>query len=183
MRVVVTGVPGVGKTTVMEKTAQKAGVKIVNFGTVMFEHARKEGLIEHRDELRNLPLDVNRKLQEQAAEEIRKMGDVMIDTHATIKTPNGYWVGLPYHVLVRLQPDVIVLIEVASSEILKRRNSDPTRQRDSDTIEIIEEHQMMNRAAAVSYAMICGGCVKIVRNEEGLADKAADDIAGLFLKK
>ncbi|MEM3341494.1 MAG: adenylate kinase [Thermoplasmata archaeon] len=183
MRVVVTGVPGVGKTTVMDNAAKLANIRIMNFGTVMFENAKKDGLIENRDEIRNLPLNVNRRLQEQAAEEISKAGDVIVDTHCSIKTPNGYWVGLPYHVLVKLQPDVIVLIEVEPEEIMKRRNSDPSRQRDKDTVEDIAEHQMMNRAAAMAYAMVCGGCVKIVRNEPGQADKAAEQIASIFRKK
>ena len=39
--VVVTGVPGVGKSTVMN-AAEEYGYKIVNFGTTMFEEAQKE---------------------------------------------------------------------------------------------------------------------------------------------
>ena len=38
--VVVTGVPGVGKSTVMN-AAEEYGYKIVNFGTTMFEEAQK----------------------------------------------------------------------------------------------------------------------------------------------
>ena len=41
--VVVTGVPGVGKSTVMG-AAEEYGYKIVNFGTTMFEEAQKEGV-------------------------------------------------------------------------------------------------------------------------------------------
>ena len=38
--VIVTGVPGVGKSTVMN-SAKDVGYNIVNFGTTMFEEAHK----------------------------------------------------------------------------------------------------------------------------------------------
>ena len=40
--VIVTGVPGVGKSTVMN-AAKDFGYNIINFGTTMFEEAQKEG--------------------------------------------------------------------------------------------------------------------------------------------
>ena len=48
--VIVTGVPGVGKSTVMN-AAKDFGYNIVNFGTTMFEEAKKEG-VSNRDDLR-----------------------------------------------------------------------------------------------------------------------------------
>ena len=49
--VIVTGVPGVGKSTVMN-SAKDFGYNIVNFGTTMFEEGKKEG-VSSRDDLRN----------------------------------------------------------------------------------------------------------------------------------
>ena len=54
MRMVVTGVPGVGKTSVMEGVAQEKSLKIVNYGTVMFEVAKEQGLVADRDDIRKL---------------------------------------------------------------------------------------------------------------------------------
>ena len=59
--VIVTGVPGVGKSTVMN-AAKDFGYNIVNFGTTMFEEAQKEG-VSNRDDLRKLPVDVQKRLQ------------------------------------------------------------------------------------------------------------------------
>jgi len=52
--VIVTGVPGVGKTTVLNFLAEKARAKglkveIVNFGSFMLDYAVKQGIIEDRD--------------------------------------------------------------------------------------------------------------------------------------
>ena len=57
--VIVTGVPGVGKSTVMS-SAKDFGYNIVNFGTTMFEEGKKEG-VSSRDDLRKLPVDVQKK--------------------------------------------------------------------------------------------------------------------------
>ena len=91
--VVVTGVPGVGKSTVMG-AAEEYGYKIVNFGTTMFEEAQKEG-VSDRDDMRKLAVEEQQRLQKQAGEKISKMGNVVVDTHASILTPAGYMPGLP----------------------------------------------------------------------------------------
>ena len=53
LRVVVVGIPGVGKTTVVDKlTSMVAGSKLVTFGTVMLEEGVRLRWIKHRDELR-----------------------------------------------------------------------------------------------------------------------------------
>ena len=57
----VTGVPGVGKSTVMA-AAVEYGYKIVNFGTIMFEEARKEGVAD-RDDMRKLAVEDQQRLQ------------------------------------------------------------------------------------------------------------------------
>ncbi|HII77193.1 MAG TPA: AAA family ATPase, partial [Methanolinea sp.] len=71
-RVIVTGVPGVGKTTVVTgalKVLEGEGItyRSLNFGTYMFETAQKEGFAKDRDEMRRLPGDVQKKLQQSAA--------------------------------------------------------------------------------------------------------------------
>ena len=91
--VIVTGVPGVGKSTVMA-AAEEYGYKIVNFGTTMFEEAQKEG-VNDRDDMRKLAIEDQQRLQKQAGEKISQMGDVVVDTHASILTPSGYMPGLP----------------------------------------------------------------------------------------
>ena len=61
--IVVTGIPGVGKTTVMQKAAEGMDIKFVTFGTVMIEIAKKLGWANDRDEMRKLPIEKQRELQ------------------------------------------------------------------------------------------------------------------------
>ena len=43
--IVVTGIPGVGKTTVMQKAAEGMNIQFVTFGTIMIDIAKELGLV------------------------------------------------------------------------------------------------------------------------------------------
>ncbi|PKK86397.1 MAG: adenylate kinase [Thermoplasmata archaeon HGW-Thermoplasmata-1] len=175
--IVVTGIPGVGKTTVMQKAAEGMNIEFVTYGTEMFEVAKSMGLVKDRDEMRRLSPDVQKEVQKKAAENIAAKGNVILDTHCTIKTPKGYLPGLPRWVLEKLRPSVILLVEADPKEIYGRRLKDETRNRDPDSEEEIAEHQMMNRAAAMAYASLSGATVKIVFNHDNRLDDAVRDAA------
>ncbi|HHH84064.1 MAG TPA: adenylate kinase, partial [Thermoplasmatales archaeon] len=94
-----------------------------------------------------------------------------------IKTPSGYLPGFPYHILKKLNPRLIILIEADANEITERRAKDKDiRRRDEESIYDIEEHQLMNRIAAMNYAVLVSATVKIVKNNDGMAEKAAEEI-------
>jgi adenylate kinase len=182
---VLTGVPGVGATTLGDEAMailedRDVPYDLVSFGTVMLETAQDEGLVETRDELRKLPSEDQRDIQRQAGERIAAMGEegnVLVDTHCAINTPDGYLPGLPEWVLEGLQPDVIVLVEATADEILFRRLDDETRSRDMEDTGEIATHQEMNRSAAMSYATLTGATVKLVENPDGGVDEAAEELA------
>ena len=165
--VVVTGVPGVGKSTVMS-SAEEYGYKIVNFGTTMFEEAQKEGVAD-RDDMRKLAIEDQQRLQKQAGEKISRMGNVVVDTHASILTSSGYMPGLPEWTVRALNPDIIVLVEATPDEITGRRNKDASRARDSDDIGL---HQTVNREYAATAAVMTGATVSIVENHDNQVEIA-----------
>ncbi len=173
--IVVTGIPGVGKTTVMQKAAEGLDITFVTFGSVMSEIAIDLKLVKNRDEMRKLSLDQQKQLQIKTAEKVGKMKNVIVDTHCTIKTPKGYLPGLPEWVLRKLNPTAIVIVEADPQEIYDRRAKDTTRNRDPDSVEKIAEHQMMNRAAAMSYATLTGATVKIVFNHDNALEAAVKE--------
>lgn len=183
-KVVVTGVPGVGKTTVitgaMEILASEGiTYESINFGTFMFELAEKEKLVSNRDEMRKLDRDVQKRLQSGAASGIAAISgnaNVIIDTHSSVKTPKGYLAGLPEWVLRELMPDVIVLVETDEDQILLRRLGDESRVRDLEGSRSITEHQQFNRSVSAAYAMYTGCTIKIIRNENYLLDKAVAEM-------
>ena len=127
--IVVTGIPGVGKTTVMKQAAQGMDIQFVTFGTVMVEIAQELGLVENRDDMRKLTLEQQKELQIKSAEKIAQMQNVILDTHCTVKTPQGYMPGLPEWVITRLKPRAIVVVEADPKEIFDRRAGDSSETR------------------------------------------------------
>lgn len=186
--VVVTGVPGVGKTTVLEILKKKAvergiNVVIVNFGTYMLERAVKEGIVESRDHLRRLPLRKQLELQRMAARSIvRDIGGdeidfLVVDTHALVKTRAGYWPGLPRHVLDELKPDMIAVIEASPEEVVSRQARDTTRYRaDMGGVEGVRELLHSARVASIASAVHYASTIVIIENREGMAEEAAEEL-------
>jgi adenylate kinase len=80
--------------------------------------------------------------------------------------------GLPEWIIKKLKPKAIVVVEADSEEIYNRRKKDTSRKRDQDSLKEIEEHQLMNRAAAMSYGTLSGSTVKIVFNHDNKIDQA-----------
>ena len=182
--VMITGIPGVGKSTITRLALKKTRAKfrLVNFGDLMFDEAVKAGLVKHRDEMRKLDHKVQKELQMKAARRIVEMAKtepILIDTHATIRTPVGYLLGFPREVIEVINPNFIVIIEATPSEILGRRLRDLKRDRDVETEEQIERHQDLNRAAAVSYAMHSNALIKIIENHE---DKGLEEAVHELVK-
>jgi adenylate kinase len=188
---IVTGIPGVGKTTVIttacDLVKEKHGkdVLVLNFGTEMFEVASKSGIVKHRDEMRKLPTNVQRENQKLAGESIaRKAQDaiVIVDTHTLIQTNNGYLIGLPEWVVRAISPKTVVLVEAESEKIALRRQDDETRTRDAQMVDEIETHQQMCRAAAVSVGTLTGSTVRIIKNRQGMVEEAAAQLAETLME-
>lgn len=184
--VIVTGIPGTGKTTVcnlVEKLGKEAGAQVssVNYGTVMVGILRKQGKAMERDAMRKDSVDSQRELQKAVAKEVSdKMGHsegiTIIDTHMSIKTAGGYLPGMPYHVLQLLNPQMFVLVEASPSEICSRRLKDGTRKRDDAAEEAVREELLFSRLMAGACAVLMGVPVKIVVNAEGRQEGAAKEI-------
>src|SRR5664280_99603 len=177
--VVIAGIPGSGSTTVLSKALEELDYMHVNYGDVMLEIAKGDGLVDNRDDLRKLSPDIQKEVQENAAQSIREKSEqsnIIVDTHCTINTPSGFLPGLPKWVLDQLKPDMFVLLEADGDEILKRRISDTTRNRDSERLKDIELHQEMNRAASMAYAVLTGATVKIVENHDNKLDEAVEEM-------
>ena len=181
-RVIVVGIPGVGKTTLINKIVEliedyDKTVNVTNFGTVMFDVAKENGL-HNRDELRKLPILEQKKLQKNAAEKLSKLkADVIIiDTHAFISTPEGYNPGLPHHVLQIIEPTHLILVTAKTEEIYNRRMKDETRKRDKVSITTIKKELDIQSAMMSACSILSGAPLKSVLNNEGNLEEAANKI-------
>ena len=183
-KVVIVGIPGVGKTSLVTKlveliTKQNKTVGVHSFGTVMLEEAMKNG-IKDRDELRKLSIDKQKDLQKIAAEAIAKLQDdvVLIDTHAFISTNSGFYPGLPNYVIQIIQPTNFIAITASPDEIHNRRMKDKTRTRDPISIEDIKKELAVQDAMLSSCSVLSGSPMKVVFNHEGKVDEVAVAVLG-----
>jgi len=195
MRLIVVAVPGSGKTTILRMVKERLpDVPIVNFGDVMFEMAKARYGIEKRDEMRKkIPPDEYKVLQEEAASKIGDMpGDLIIDTHASIKMERDkYYPGLTNSVVVRMRPTAIMVLEFSPHLIIQRRMKDVgVRDRDVETEDEIEMHQMVNRMFAIAAANAAGVPVYILDYRKvpetrpyEHAEMIANYIVNLFLEE
>ncbi len=176
MRVVISGIPGVGKSTVLDLVSKKSQYEIINFGTLMFDMAKDLELVNSRDDIRKLDIDTQKDLQKKASNKLGNMDNIIIDTHMSIKSPSGYLPGLPLWVLTELMVSAYFLIESKPEEIESRRYNDKERKRDDDTVEDINEHQQVNRYYAAAYSIYSGATIKFIYNPDNHPEIAAANI-------
>lgn len=181
-KIIMVGIPGVGKTTLLSKIVEilknhKKNVHMVSYGTLMFDVAKENGLTD-RDELRKLSVSEQQRLQKVAAEKITSYTEdiIIIDTHAFINSPEGYYPGLPEHVLKIIKPTNFVSVSAKPEEIYNRRMKDDTRNRDKITLANIKKELDVQSGMISACAVITGAPVRHVLNGEGKVEEAAAKI-------
>jgi adenylate kinase len=186
IRAVILGIPGVGKTTIIsevENILQKRGVdaETVVFGSLMFEEAKKSG-IKSRDDMRKLPIEDQRNLQNGAAKRIAEIRKriVIIDTHLFVRACEWYYPGIPANVTNIIRPTHLVLIIANPQEILMRRQSDTARHRDFSTEAEIQHEVEVSKTMIISSANTTSSPFTILENQKDQATKVAQDIVRLL---
>ena len=186
--VIIVGVPGVGKSTIVSNatiTLQKKGTTLntVVFGSVMFEEAKKLG-INDRDQIRKQTIDVQQRLQNMTADHISSLNDsiVVVDTHLFIKTQSGYYPGLPMNLILKLNPERLILITANSEEILDRRKNDSTRTRDLISEDEIKRDIEVSLSMISSLSILTGAPFEIIYNHDNMIDSATSLLVELLKK-
>jgi adenylate kinase len=181
-KIVLVGIPGVGKTSLLTKIVdilknKNIRVNVISYGTLMFDVAKENGL-QDRDGLRKLPISEQQNLQKIAAEKIATQSEeiVIIDTHAFITSTEGYYPGLPEHVLKIIKPSNFISVAAKPEEIYNRRMKDETRNRDNITLINIRKELEYQTGMISACAVITGTPVRHILNDEGKIDEAADKI-------
>lgn len=186
--VIIVGVPGVGKSTIISNataTLRKKGMTLntVVFGSVMFEEAKKMG-INDRDQIRKQTIDVQQRLQNMTADHISSLNDsiVVVDTHLFIKTQSGYYPGLPMSLILKLNPERLILITANSEEILNRRKNDSTRARDLISDDEIKRDIEVSLSMISSLSILTGAPFEIIYNHDKMIDSATSLLVELLKK-
>ncbi|MFB6203008.1 MAG: adenylate kinase [Candidatus Nanohaloarchaea archaeon] len=175
------GLSGVGKSTVLEEAQliSGTGYDIINFGDRMLEIAREQDYAEDRDEIKELDSETQKKIQQKAAESIvedARKGEVIVNTHAAIRTPQGYLPGLPKWTVENLEPSKIIMIDAEPEELYRRVEEDDDRDREHDGPEDIREYREIAMNMASTGAVLTGAYFSVIENPEGEAQVAAEEL-------
>lgn len=189
--VIVSGLPGVGKSTVLNLAIEKLredglDIELVNYGTIMLDEAIKNSLVNHRDEIRKLKVAKQLELQRLAAKKISELAKnvdlLIVDTHLFIMTPRGRWPGLSLNNLKDLNVKQIIVVEADPEEIAERRTGDVTRIREFEGLIYIKDDLSYNRYLAAALSVYTSSPAFFVSNHNNLADKAAEQIYSVLKK-
>ncbi|MGH9924823.1 MAG: adenylate kinase, partial [Nitrososphaeraceae archaeon] len=182
-------VPGVGKTTVIAKAAERlnqlgSNTQVLVFGSIMFDEARKMG-IRDRDEMRKLSVNTQRRLQEMAARSISALRNVniVIDTHLFINTAIGRYPGIPQSLLDALSPTHLVMISADPEEILVRRMQDDTRSRDLISIASIKNDLEIATIMIATSSVLTGAPFKVIFNYRDKLHEAVSELVEIMSVK
>lgn len=166
-------------------------------GIAIIRHNKEEVIYvknqEHiklaKDEIRHLNINTQKKLQKEVANYFKSLinsdskANYIIETHAALKTKQGYLPGLPKDFLQSTDPDIYVIIEANADEIFVRRLLDKERKREHDkTTKDVQTNLDTTRYFASTFAAVSHSPLLIVENKEKRADDAAEEIANVFLK-
>lgn len=188
-RVIIGGIPGVGKTSIISSAVESIrkngqNARVVVFGTEMFEEAKRSAGIKNRDELRKLAVKDQRRLQDMTARRIAQMQDsiVIVDTHIFVRTGEGYYYpGLPLHLLEIIKPSSFIMIVADASEILSRRKKDTTRIRDDISTEQVQYEIDTSKLMVATCSILTGAPFIIVANNDKKMDEAVSNVAKVLL--
>ena len=184
-RVIIGGIPGVGKTSITSlavKSLNEKGQnpKVVVFGTEMFEEAKRSAGVKNRDELRKLSVKDQRRLQNMTASRIAKMQDnvVIVDTHIFVRTGEGYYYpGLPMRLLDIIKPTSFVMIVADATEIVNRRQKDRSRTRDAISRQQVQFEIDISKLMVATCSILTGAPFIIIANNDNKMDEAVSSVA------
>jgi len=189
MIVMVVGVPGVGKTSVINEAKKylKYEFKVVNTGDIMLELAKEKYNINNRDEIRKkLTFEQQKEIQKEAIKRIKEMekeSDIILDTHLVIESYEGYIPGMLKEYAEILKPDGIAVIISDPDKIFVRRLKDiQIRGRDIENLKRIEIQQNLTIYFTTIFMFEYNTIVEVINNEEGLLEESAKKFAE-FLNK
>ena len=186
-RVIIVGIPGVGKTTIVSKVKDMIESKtnftifLAEFGKIMLQESSKLN-IGGRDEIRKLSLKKQRELQNITAKKIAELSYdiVIIDTHLFINTKEGYYPGLPKTLLDILQPTNLVLLLAKPHEIYFRRKNDQTRDRDIISVESIQNDLEVSTMMVSTCSVLSGAPFVILENNDDEAFECTEKLFSLL---
>lgn len=180
-RVLITGVPKVGKTAIADKVSHLIpGVTAFEFGRAMASIGLRRGIIRGYEDLVTISQGERADLQAAVAARIAKIDSPLaIAAHLVVGTPEGYVDGLPPGGIEVLQPTGIIVVTSDPRQIYLRCSS-AEGQQNSWNVQDISFHQDAVRKHTAELSSKLRLPIGEVVNLDGELDQAAETAALLW---
>jgi adenylate kinase len=178
---VVMGLPGVGKSSILKGALEGRDIKVINYGDVAIDVAKRRKLSTDRDALISLPVKEHLDLQDAVVAQLKDTPKTILDTHAVLKRrPSGYIPGLTPSLFKKVTIDALVFIDAPSDEIAKRRQADPARTRPAMSAEELDEIRRFSLSAISVYSASTGAPIYVITNREGRSKEAIQGLKDIL---
>lgn len=188
-RIMVTGVPGVGKTTICKNPrVGDYGLLVQTFGELMLLQGREQNLIHNSSDLAKISLEIRQKLQSSAVDRILHDAQslpIVIDGHLLVDTPTGFVPGLPHQCVYNLDLTAIIILTAPATDIVLRRENNRAkyeRLNGSGGPERIELHQDLLIKASLQYALLSGASLECIPNRQDEIEGTVEALISLLGK-
>ncbi len=105
---------------------------------------------------------------------------VIVDTHLFINTNEGYYPGLPMRLLTIMNPTNFILVSADPQQIVERRKTDQTRQRDVLSVEAVQKELDISQTMVAACSVITGAPFSVVVNGDNKVDEAAAQVTRIL---
>ena len=175
--IIVAGLSGAGKTTLLNKL-NPGNYKIINIGTLMKGELSKKGEEINRDTIKKLSNKELSKLRNIVFGRVQKLkSNIVLDTHITIESGLGILPGIPYSTLRFLNNlSALVYINAPSEDIIKRRNTDKSRNREKQDAFSLDIQRIVDISALAYYSSYFNIPIYIIENKNRTLEKSIDDL-------
>ena len=166
--IIVAGLSGAGKTTLLNKL-NPGNYKIINIGTLMKGELSKKGEEINRDTIKKLSNKELSKLRNIVFGRVQKLkSNIVLDTHITIESGLGILPGIPYSTLRFLNNlSALVYINAPSKDIIKRRNTDKSRNREKQDAFNIDMQRLVDMSTISYYTSHLNISLYVINNKSG----------------
>jgi adenylate kinase len=150
---------------------------------------KEEDILLSRDYMRNINVATTKVLQQETFRYYTdlvnkdKSKNYLLDTHAALKTKQGYIPGLSLGFIKDIAPELFIIIEASAQEIFDRRVNDKTRKRDHDkSVSDVQVNLDTTRYFASNYSFAAHSPLVIINNKQGEPDMAGNELAEILKK-
>ncbi|MGQ0777095.1 MAG: AAA family ATPase [Pseudonocardiales bacterium] len=176
--VLITGVQGVGKSTVSRLAARALDMQSWDYADLML---RVTPHLQDKDKIRDLSWDERRKVYDQVEALLAEYfmpGDgrrecVLLENHLSILQGKKLCT-FPHDAIPRYNPAALALIESDPQIVIKRRYTDTDRRRHVGTVDEVAKQQELNRREALTIGQRFS--LPVARIENSDSGRAASEL-------